>query len=685
VGVQAAVNPPFAYQWFKDGSSLSGQTGGALSLASLSIADSGLYSVVVSNSYSSATSLAAKLEVYAGPPPLQLALPTISTTTADSTSPIRLAAMTALPPSTGALYLYNSTTGSFGAGVLDPNKPTVVLTHGWNSSPEEWPKNVAQALVRKGYSLNIVAWQWVVGATIDVLDPSPSANRTPAEGVALGKSLLAQLGPAYNHQLHFIGHSLGTMVNCASADFLHGDGLSQSTKNAGAYLPSNTSLTLLDEAKLVTAVKGIRVFFEILRAGSGGLLGDSNATANDAAYTLRNFWSKVIPTQHGFIDNYVSEVGLLYEGATNVMLYRSALLDDPIAAHSEAYDWYARSIEDARAITVGYNWSRTTPPTSNTYFNQSFDPDPANEFTLTQMVGDQAVRLRFVIYPSLQAVQQLTNLGNYVEGVYLSTIQATGVAAASFVSTFGAAGGSPVYLGTAGSTPAFFAPSGAVQQSSQAQWNLQLILQGQGVTPSASQLVTGPFTTQAVATPDASTSPQVGANANFVVMPIHVPLEAVGMTFEYQLSGVAAGDFMTVCIGDKSAYTMEADYVRDGEWNGVPMCQMSDYRDHEIDLTFTLNGRSAPSAGSLSVRNIQFYIPKRPELGVGVMAGNQTQLSWPLSGIDWTVEATNDISNPNSWVPVNGIPTDINYSHTMNLDTTGQSRLFFRLKKTAAP
>jgi hypothetical protein len=112
---------------------------------------------------------------------------------------------------------------------------------------------------------------------------------------------------------------------------------------------------------------------------------------------------------------------------------------------------------------------------------------------------------------------------------------------------------------------------------------------------------------------------------------------------------------------------------------------MSDYRDHEIDLTFTLNGRSAPSAGSLSVRNIQFYIPKRPELGVGVMAGNQTQLSWPLSGIDWTVEATNDISNPNSWVPVNGIPTDINYSHTMNLDTTGQSRLFFRLKKTAAP
>jgi len=40
--------PGLSYQWFKGGSALSGQTGSSLILSSVSAADAGIYSVVVS-------------------------------------------------------------------------------------------------------------------------------------------------------------------------------------------------------------------------------------------------------------------------------------------------------------------------------------------------------------------------------------------------------------------------------------------------------------------------------------------------------------------------------------------------------------------------------------------------------------------------------------------------------------
>jgi hypothetical protein len=75
-----------------------------------------------------------------------------------------------------------------------------------------------------------------------------------------------------------------------------------------------------------------------------------------------------------------------------------------------------------------------------------------------------------------------------------------------------------------------------------------------------------------------------------------------------------------------------------------------------------------------------YYVPPRPQLEVE-KTGDSLTASWPLSAIDWTIETTTDLSDPNSWEPVANPPTDADFFHTMTFDVTGTNRVFFRLKK----
>jgi hypothetical protein len=61
--VAASGTPPLSYQWRKNGASLSGATGTSLTLASVTTADAGSYTVVVSNAGGSVTSDTAILTV----------------------------------------------------------------------------------------------------------------------------------------------------------------------------------------------------------------------------------------------------------------------------------------------------------------------------------------------------------------------------------------------------------------------------------------------------------------------------------------------------------------------------------------------------------------------------------------------------------------------------------------------
>lgn len=120
--------------------------------------------------------------------------------------------------------------------------------------------------------------------------------------------------------------------------------------------------------------------------------------------------------------------------------------------------------------------------------------------------------------------------------------------------------------------------------------------------------------------------------------------------------------------------------MEDGEWNGTPVMSVSDIRGQDVQLVFALNGTDGSPSGKLSIRNIEFYVPPRPQLEIEKM-GDSLTASWPLSAIDWTMETSTDLSDPNGWQPVADPPVDSDFFHTMTFDVSGTNRAFFRLKK----
>jgi hypothetical protein len=145
-----------------------------------------------------------------------------------------------------------------------PNLMTIVLTHGWinpllpgPSGIDDWPTTMAEQLRANGITAgiaNIVGWDWRAAATA----PAPPQINTPGQGAALGTNLLAALGAYYSQPIHFLGHSLGTMVNAAAINFLHADQV-PSTQAAVSPTPWPRNgepfihVTLFDEAEEATS------------------------------------------------------------------------------------------------------------------------------------------------------------------------------------------------------------------------------------------------------------------------------------------------------------------------------------------------------------------------------------------------------------------------------------------------
>ena len=250
----------------------------------------------------------------------------------------------------------------------------------------------------------------------------------------------------------------------------------------------------------------------------------------------------------------------------------------------------------------------------------------------------------------------------------LSEILPAGNVVANVAASFTPLNGEPVYVGTAGSTPAYFGTP-ATPTSFQANWDYKFTLD-KSSTPQPLAATSFPAAAQAVA-PSLTNTP-------FVILPMAVPWNAVGMSFEFQFEGAEANSYMTMGIGEENYFTMEARYVEDGEWNHSTVIDIAEYAGQQIEVFVGLNGSA--TTGKVNVRGIQFYSPPAPQLTLEI-SQPQLTISWPLSAVEWTVESTTDLSNPNSWQPVNTAPLDADYFHTQTFDITTTSKAFFRLRK----
>lgn len=659
--VEADGSAPLGYEWRFNGDYMPWENAATLAITNVALEDAGDYSVVVWNSYGVATSVVARLHVFVPPTTPR---PTQPGTTNSAVLPP--ATLTARPrvPSNAQMRVYT------GGGAIDRNKMTIILTHGWNSNSDDWPSELATALIAKGDAANILAWDWRDNA--EEPEPATAAASTPSEGETLGGELFYLLGSSYNKPIHFIGHSLGTMINCRAADYIHGD-TANSRNSPFKFSPQNTHMTLFDEAELVAAVNGMHVFGDVLLAS----LGIDRADHIDSAGSLLagfGTWTKVIPDRAAWVDNYLSEVGCTHAEAVNVLLWRNAALG-AVQSHGYATDWYAQTIATPLDSLVGHRWSfeRNTllsAPAVGTCYRQELD---SNAMTLrVRAIGtiDQGT----LAFPTLAAYRGLTtlggalnSLGEVILGGHMTTIQYAGDLVADFAESFTPLTGDPVFIGTANSTPAYFVPEGSAP-TYQAGWDFQFSLQRPTFQPSPQQLRNVNF----VATADVAPS-----NSVYTWIPVTVPQEAVGIAFQFRLDGCAPSEFFTMGISNRKFFTMEAKYVEDGGWQTTSVIQIPQYAGRDMQLFFSLNDDAMP-VGTLSVRGIQFFVPPRPELEITV-TNDRPQIAWPVSALGWQLESVESLHETN-WTALTNAPAVQDYQRTV-IDDEPTGQRFYRLRK----
>ncbi len=356
--VVADGSAPLGYQWRFNGGYMPWENAESLSVTNVTLADAGDYSVVVWNSYGVATSAVGRLHVYLPPATPQPALPLMTNST--SLPPTNLTARPRVP-SSDQMHVYT------GGGTVDRNKMTIVLTHGFRSSSAEWPTGMAGVLIANGYEsvANIVAWDWEDDAAGSYIELTRAASRTFRQGEALGNELIYVLGVNYDNNIHFIGHSLGTLLNCRAADFIHGD--SKNNLFSRKFDPQNTHMTLFDQAELSSVYNAFMFSGYLLTAFTGG---DEADTLDGLIHSPS--WKKVIPDHSAWNDNYITAVGRKEDRAVNVLLFGN---------HSYPYHWYSNSVANPTLSPMGHRWSFErnslgSAPSVGTCYRQETTSDP---------------------------------------------------------------------------------------------------------------------------------------------------------------------------------------------------------------------------------------------------------------------------------------------------------------------
>ena len=645
---------PFSYQWQFNGQSIAGQTAASLSLTNVQFANAGGYSVVVTNAYGSTNSAVAQLTVFTNlvvaqtnEPPPPPGNPTIPT-----------------DPTQFRVF----TNGGFVTGIgLDSTKSTIVITHGWNDSSSGWPLEMANniKLVLGASTPNIVAWDWTTVAA----QPLPAATLdTQGQGYALGEDLAAALGPNYSQRIHFIGHSLGTLVNARAANYIHANG----------FAWSNTQMTLFDDAEV-----------------AWGLVGNSWATLTSL---LQNDslpqpdWIQPLPTNCAWADNYITAVGMPHPLAVNVILTNLApdlsniqnLFDFSIGAwtgqfkteitdyHNYPYTWYFNTVNQINnpndpPYLMGFSRSwegggSAARPSVNSYYIQStvcppsFSSysgyDPA--YNLVQIAPDQA--------------------NQYLNARPQNLISQVGVNLVS---------------------------SSANILANNNNQQVQLL---NGPAVNVSSLVTGPYNAfeTAFATevelvttslinggglvrPMGGPVPMGGSAGNspaYVWMPVTVPTNALTMAFNFELQGNGNQDSFQVAMNSNNLMTVETVLIPTNVTMNSGMIDVSQYAGQQAELFFGIVGGTSTNA-SVTVSDIAFYVTLPPLLQIQ-MAGTNVVLTWPLSATGYVLQSANQLTPPVSWMTVTNVPVIVNFEYTVTNQISSGS-VFYRLAIVTAP
>jgi alpha-tubulin suppressor-like RCC1 family protein/pimeloyl-ACP methyl ester carboxylesterase len=641
--VAAIAYPLPNYQWQFNGQKLAGQTAASLSLTNVQFANAGGYSVIVTNAYGSVTSAVAQLTVFT------------NLVVAETNKPPPPPGKPTIPTDSNHFKVF--TNGVFVSGIgLGSNKSTIVLTHGWKDSSSNWPLEMANLIKLElgSNTPNMVAWDWTAAAA----SPLPAAALdTQGQGYALGVNLTNVLGANYSQRIHFIGHSLGTLVNARAANFIH----------TNEFSWSNTQMTLFDEAEV-----------------AWGMVGNSWATLtslleNDSS--PQQDWKHPLPDQCAWADNYITAFGMPHPQAVNVILTNLApdlsniqnLFDFGIGAwtgqfqteitdyHHYPYIWYGNTVNQINnpndpPYLMGFvrSWEGggyAGRPAANTYYIESTICQPG--------------------FPSYSGYDPAYNLVQTTPGQANQYLNAR---PQNLVSQVG------VNL---------VSSSANILANNNNQVQVQLL---DGPAVSASSLITGPayafatliklFTTSLI-NGNGPIRPRGGSPTNspaYVWIPVTVPPNALTMAFNFMLQGNGNQDSFQVALNSNNLMTVEMVLIQTNVTMSSGMIDVSQYAGQQVELFFGIVGGTSTNA-IVTISDIAFYVPLPPSLQIQ-LAGTNVVLTWPLSATGYALQSANQLTPLIAWTTVTNEPVVVKFQYTVTNQISG-GRRFYRLAETS--
>jgi pimeloyl-ACP methyl ester carboxylesterase len=553
-------------------------------------------------------------------------------------------------------------------GIVDRTRMTVVFTHGWKSNPDVWARGMASNLLASGVVANLLAWDWR-GPADTGLNLPKALSATPGQGEKLGQTLAEKLGLGYDQPIHFIGHSLGTLVNSKGADHLHG--LHRQT--GGAFDWRKTHMTLLDDAA-ISAVGGNLV--RLTYAWGRSLLSEGTAFTCD--------WIGPIPERRAWVDNYISRVGLEYSEAVNVWLAKSADVLDPQnpvefleKVHGYACEWYSHTARTPEASILGHRYSferlgvdakfpSPTPyPLGSLYTQSMLSLDP---FAL-RPANTQADRLAIAARQNLSfGVFGLESVVNASIGI----IQTVSSAALDVVQTIipRTPSGTAVVSDMAGSTPAYYVDQVVENVSA---WSFQVDLQTRPnlLSPGGRVGSTGIAATAGETSSDASQPPPS------VWIPILIPDDAALFSFDFEFTGEPAEDLLSANLAGTNVFALEARFMPEATTMNSGPIDVTRWAGKTVELYFGLLGGTSTNA-RVQVGAMRFYRVEAPGVTVE-QRGNEVVLSWPATVQGYRLEATEQLEG-SLWSPVTIPPAMVDLRNVVTNAVAGSTR-FYRLRR----
>lgn len=596
-----------------------------------------------------------------------------------------------IPPPDGAqgsaLRVFDGTTFVANLALLERAKMTVVLTHGWipcdgpvEPTPMQdtngWPLRLAAALESQGARsvANIVAWDWHEVARpclplLGSLTPPPE-EATPQQGIALGEALQQALGTNYQQKVHFIGNSLGTLVNGYAVDYLHGHQRAGHRVAAQPWLASNTHVTISEDAAIARLIAK-ETLAKLLLSGR---------TAYASSVALG--WKNPVPHDFRWLDNYISSVGRYHAEAVNVLLQKGMLLalvdhswfDAAVQAHGYPMgSWYPRTVTSPSRIMPGFGtsfeYARLHPGTDFPPLEPEFVPgiafrqaESSGDELALEMVTDLEPRL---FYPaaSIVGVAGAEAISDWVE-TGLDQAASAGRRLGNVVVEVG----QDVAVTVDRAVDRVVNGAGTVWDGMVDMLNRpNLFIRMQtGLPPGMRR---GP---QPADSDDATNTPAA------IWLPVTLPANVSMLAFDFVLEGDGKDDALVFGINETNLFTLVAKFIPTGVTNTSRFLDVSAYAGKTNELFFGILGGTSTNC-TVRVEGIRFLAFSPPALAITMDTNGTTALSWPSTANGLVLETAVSLSG-GPWDAVANTPALFGGRFTATNQWSDQTR-FFRLRR----